>query len=97
MKTYWVSMAPPEGKGRVVLVDAESVMEANSKVHRLGLYRQGDEFYIVEIPSTEVEHTLPRDRLITEDERLSVGACTLGDLEDELKPIAGMLGRFGNP
>lgn len=97
MKTFWISMASPEGKGRLVLVDAETPEGANEAVHRLGLYRQGDEFYIVEIPPTEIEYSLPRNRLITEEERLSVGAVNLGELEDELKPFVAMLGRFGEP
>ncbi len=94
MKTFWVSMAS-NGKGRLVLVDAEDAMAANQKVHQLGFYRQGDEFYIVEIPPTELEHTLPRERLITDEELRGVGAVTLGELEDVLKPLAGMLGEFG--
>ena len=83
LKTWWVSLAPPKGKARVVIVDSLTMMSANAKVHRLGLYRQGDESYIVCIPPTEAEHALPRDRVLTEDELLSVNAASAGELSDD--------------
>jgi hypothetical protein len=94
MKTFWISMAPQQGKARTVLVDAESSHEANSKVHRLGLYKPGDEFYIIELPADTIEHTLPRNRVCTEDELRSVGACTLGEVESEMEKIAESVGLF---
>lgn len=97
MKTFWISMAPPSGKGRTVLVDAENSHRANLKVHQLGLYRPGDEFYIIELPSHAVEYSLPRDRVCTEEELRAVGAGTLGELlEQQMQVIAVDIGVF-NP
>lgn len=97
MKTFWISMAPPKGKGRTVLVDAKDAKDANLKVHLLGLYRKGDEFYIVEIPPTELEYTLPRDRLVTDEELRGVGAVTLGEVDAAMQAVAADLGSFTEP
>lgn len=98
MKTYWISMAPTKGgKARTVLVDAPDPKAANLRVHRLGLYQSGDEFYIIPIPPGEREHSLPRDRLLTEDELRSVGAVTLGEVSAEMEKIAASLGTFSGP
>jgi hypothetical protein len=95
MKTFWISMGKPHGgKGRVALVDAETAHLARARGHQLGLYEQGDEFYIVEIPPTELEWTLPRDRIVTEEELRAVGACTVGELSKEMMAIAADLGVF---
>jgi hypothetical protein len=90
-------MAQASGRARTVIVDAEDPKAANAKVHRLGLYRQGDEFYIVEIPPTELEYTLPRDRLVTDEELRAVGACTLGELDQAMKAMVEDLGTFTKP
>lgn len=94
MKTFWISMAPPKGKSRTVVVDAKDAKEANMKVHLLGLYRSGDEFYIIEIPPGEREHSLPRDRVCTEEELRGVGAVTLGEIGEEMERIAASIGSF---
>lgn len=96
MKTFWISMAPPSGKGRTVLVDAENSHLANLKAHQLGLYRPGDESYIIEIPPDAIEYSLPRDRVCTEEELRAVGAGTLGELEQQMQVIAVDVGVF-NP
>jgi hypothetical protein len=77
MKTYWVSMAPPEGEARVVLVDAIGGAFARLKMHQLRLYRDGDQVLILELPEHVQEAKLPRDRVLTKEELESVDASTL--------------------
>lgn len=82
MKTFWVSMAPPEGAARVVLLDAEDGVVARVRMHAMKLYRKGDQVLILEIPPHMPEYELPRNRLLTEEELRSVDASTIGEEMD---------------
>ncbi len=79
MKTFWVSMAPPEPPARVVLLDAEDAVLARVKMHAMKLYQRGDQVLILEIPEHMPEHKLPRNRVLTREELDSVNASTIGE------------------
>lgn len=79
MKTFWISMAPPEPPARVVLLDAEDAVLARVKMHAMKLYQRGDQVLILEIPEHMAEHKLPRNRVLTREELESVDASTVGE------------------
>ena len=64
MKTWWVSMAPPTGEARVVLIDAIGEAFARLRMHQLRLYRDGDQVLILELPEHFPEAKLPRNRVL---------------------------------
>lgn len=83
MPTFWLSFAPETGPGRVILVDAATATGAHQKALRLGMSREGDEVLILEIPPDAPEHSLPRDRELTEAEIRGVGALPIDEARDQ--------------
>lgn len=82
MKTFWLSFAEADGKtARVYLLDATDEILARVMAHQRKLYRPGDQLLIIEVPPTEAEHALPRNRWLTEEELRSVDAAKLGDVD----------------
>lgn len=97
MNTYWVSLAPETGRARVVIVDAISKGMARIKVVELGLLKPDDEWFVAKIPPGEPELGLPRDRVITDEELLAVGAVSMSDVQAEMLAIAYETGALKRP
>lgn len=86
LKTFWLSFAAEDGTGRVVLVDAASAQEAADASSLWA--KAGDETLVVEIPPETSEFTLPRNRVLTEEEIRGVGALQIGEAREQgLVPV----------
>lgn len=80
MKTFWLSFAEADRvTARVYLLEAKDEVLARLMAHQRRLYRPGDQLMIIEIPHTEPEWHLPRNRWLTAEELSAVGASKLGD------------------
>ena len=79
MKAWWGSMAPPTGEARVVLLEADDAMLARMKMHRLKLWRAGEQVLILPLRDSMPEAKLPKNRVLTREELESVNASTVGE------------------
>lgn len=82
MAVWWLSFADKNGSLGVCLVEARGFMRAVSIAHALGI-NPGGEVQGVEVPPTEQEWRLPRNRLLSPPDLRELGYRTVREHEDE--------------